>query len=301
MCRADGGHFRGGGLEVAVPQQRVAILDGEQLPRQPGRVHHAVHAGRGLLHHARRLHPRVSPHRHAGPVGRLGQQPDRPRVQVGVQLEPHRAGFPCLGHDRLRVIARVELERPPSQLLHRNRRRLAVDHATGGAGGLVPIEEEPPACDQLHGVHSRRRLERADPHEEPGRIRAHVAHRGDALSQQIAQVPTQLLTRASAGEEEQVNVAVDQAGDEVLTLRLDDPGVLGDGAFPRRSRAEDPIAPHQGNRVGHRRAAGAVPQGGPDDGDGRWYRLGLGRPDGRASAGCRQQAERRENRRGGKR
>jgi hypothetical protein len=166
---------------------------------------------------------------------------------------------------------------------------------------VVPIEEEAAAGDELHRVDPRRRLEGADPSQESGRIGAHVPHGGDALGEEIAQVPAQLFARAPAGEEQQMDVAVDQARDQVLTLRLEDSGVPRDWAFSRGSRAEDPISSHQRDRIGHRRAAGAVPQGGPDDRDGGWKRPGLGRADGRAPTGCRQQAERREDRRGGER
>ena len=301
MGRPDGGHLRGGGLEVAVPHQGVPVLDGKHLTRQTGRVHHAILAGSRLLHHARRLDPRVPPHRHAGPMGSLGQQADRHRIELSVKLEPHGPGFPGLGDDGLGVVAGVELERAPPQLLHRDRGRLPVDGAAGGVGSVVPVEEEAAAGDELHRVDPRRRLEGADPSQESGRIGAHVAHGGDALGEEIAQIPAQLLARAPAGEEQQMDVAVDQARDQVLTLRLEDSGVLRDWAFSRGARAEDPISSHQRDRVGHRRAAGAVPQGGPDDCDGSWKRLGLGRANGRAPTGCRQQAERREDRRGGER
>ncbi len=97
--RADGGHRRGGDLKVAVAHQGVAIFDGEQLARQPGGVHHAVLTRHHLLHHARGLDPGVAPHRHAGPVGGLGQPPDRSGVELRVQLEPHRPGLARLGDD----------------------------------------------------------------------------------------------------------------------------------------------------------------------------------------------------------
>ena len=45
MRRFRGGHLRGGHLEVAVVDEGVALLGGEQLAGQPGGVDHAVHAG----------------------------------------------------------------------------------------------------------------------------------------------------------------------------------------------------------------------------------------------------------------
>ena len=117
------------------------------------------------------------------------------------------------------------------------------------AGGvrlpLEAVEEEPAAGHELHGVDPRRGLEGPDPRQQRGRIGAHVAHRGDALGQEVAQVEAELLARAPVGQEQQMDVAVDQAGDQVLPLRVDDPGVRRDRAFSGGAGAEDPVAAHQ--------------------------------------------------------
>ena len=99
------------------------------------------------------------------------------------------------------------------------------------------------------------------------------------------------------GEEEQVDVAVDQAGDEVLPLAVDHPGALRHLAFARGAGAEDAVAADDGDGVGDRRAAGSVPQRGADDGGrgtdgGRRNQLG----GGRATGGGHQADQQRESR-----
>ncbi len=61
--------------------------------------------------------------------------------------------FRGLGHDRVGIVVRIELERLPAELLHRDGGRLAVDRAARGGGAAEAVEEEPPARHQLHGVH----------------------------------------------------------------------------------------------------------------------------------------------------
>jgi hypothetical protein len=56
-----------------------------------------------------------------------------------------------------------------------------------------------------------------------------------------------------------VDVAVDQAGDEVLAAGLDDPGSTGYLALTGRAGTEDPVPADDGDGVGDRRAAGPVP------------------------------------------
>ena len=43
-------------------------------------------------------------------------------------------------------------------------------------------------------------------------------------------------------QEEQMDVAVDQAGNQPLALGIDDPGALGNRAFAGGAGAEDPVA-----------------------------------------------------------
>jgi hypothetical protein len=77
----------------------------------------------------------------------------------------------------------------------------------GGGDGLEAVEEEPPAGHQLHGDDPGRRLAGRAPGQKDGGIGAHVAHRRDALSQQVAQVGPQVFRRAAVHHEQQVDVA----------------------------------------------------------------------------------------------
>ena len=158
----------------------------------------------------------MAPDRHPGPVGGLGQQADRHAVELGVELEPHRPGLAGRRDDGLGVVAAVVLDRGPAQPLHRERGRLPVDHAAVGLHRPEAVEEEAPTGHQLHRIDPGRGLEAGHPGEQRRGIVAHVAHRRDALGQQIAEVEAELLAGAAAREEEQVHVAVDQAGDQVL-------------------------------------------------------------------------------------
>jgi hypothetical protein len=72
---------------------------------------------------------------------------------VSVQLESHRSCLAGLGHDGVGIVARIELERPPAELLHREGRWLTVDGASRGPGTVEPVEEESPTRDELHRVH----------------------------------------------------------------------------------------------------------------------------------------------------
>ncbi len=64
-------------LEIAVADQRIAFFDLNSSPAKPAGVHHAILPGHDLLHHARRLHPGVAPHRHPRTVRRIGEPPHR--------------------------------------------------------------------------------------------------------------------------------------------------------------------------------------------------------------------------------
>ena len=224
-----------------------------------------------------------------------GQLPHRARVELGVQLESHGAGSSRLFHNGIRVATRIELDRFPAELLHRDGRRLPVDGATGRGYAVEAVEEEPAARDELHGVDTGRRLERLNAPEQPGRIGAHVAHGGDALGEEVAQVETQLLAGASADHEEEMDVAIDQTGDEILTLGVDDAGPWRNRAFTGGTGAEDSIVPHQRDGIGYWTATGTIPEGRADDccgrSDGR--RRGTGR--GRAPARGRQQTDGRDD------
>ena len=70
------------------------------------------------------------------------------------------------------------------------------------------------------------------PGRRSGGVGAHVANRGDTLSQEVAQVERQVFAGAAARQEQQVDMAVDQAGDELLTLGVDDPRNAGTGHSP---------------------------------------------------------------------
>jgi hypothetical protein len=132
----------------------------------------------------------------------------------------------------------------------------------------------------LHRVHSRRHRQGVDPTQQLGGIGAHVAHRGDTLGQQIPQIHRQILTGASAGQEEQVDMAVYQSWDEPLTMCVYDPGSRRNGTLACRSGADDSAVPDEGYGVRHDWAAGTVPQIGSyygKRGIGSWGYFGLGR------------------------
>ena len=94
------------------------------------------------------------------------------------------------------------------------------------------VKEEAAAGHELHGIDSRRGRRTALTRESSSAgIGAHVPHGGDALGQQVAQVEAKLLAGAAAGEEEQMDVAVDQPGNQPLALGIDDPRAGRDRAF----------------------------------------------------------------------
>ena len=163
--------------------------------------------------------------------------------------------------------SRLNMDRRPPQPLH--------GHAPAAAGYSTPravcdrpeaVEEEAAAGHELHGVDPWRGPEPGHPGQQ---------RRGLVPMSRTVVTPCARRSRRSRpssslalpfGEEEQVDVAVDQAGDQILPLRVDDPGALRDLAFARGAGAEDPVAADEGDGVGDRRAAGAVPQRGADDG-----------------------------------
>ena len=96
-------------------------------------------------------------------------------------------------------------------------------------------------------------------------IGAHVSHRRDALRQQVAEIERELLAGAAVGQEEQVDMAVDQPGNEPLSVRVDDPGAGRYRALAGRPGADDPPARTRVTALVHDGAAGAVPQIGSDN------------------------------------
>jgi hypothetical protein len=160
---------------------------------------------------------------------------------------------------------------------------------------MESIEEEPPPRDQLHGINPWGGVQRIDPRQQLGGIGPHVSHRGDTLRQQISKIQRQLFSCASAGEEEQVNVAIDQAGDQPLAGRVDDSCSGRNGTLTGGAGADNPIPPNQGDRIADWTATGSIPEIGTNDG----YR-GIGRGQltkpGRTSATGAQDQRRCENR-----
>ena len=94
------------------------------------------------------------------------------------------------------------------------------------------------------------------------------------------------LPRRAVHHEQQVDVRVDQSGDEILALGVDHAGVGGHRALAGRAGADHSVAADHGDRVGDLAAAGPVPQGGADDGHGGHQRHWIAPGEPRASAGC---------------
>ena len=120
-------------------------------------------------------------------------------VELGVELEPHRArpARACATTDS-GSSSRLNMDRRPAQPLHGHRRRLAVaPRPRLGLHRPEAVEEEAAAGHELHGVDPGRGLEARHPGEQRRRVGAHVAHRGDALGQQVAEVEAELLAGAA--------------------------------------------------------------------------------------------------------
>ena len=175
--------------------------------------------------------------------------------------------------------------RPARMPIHGHCRRLPVNRASSGGDRLEAAEEEPAAGHQLHGDDPGSGLECTGPRQQNGDIGAHVAHRRDALGQQLAEVERQVFRRPAVHHEEQVDMRVDQSGYEILPMRVDDAGIGGHRAFAGRTGADHPVAADHGYRVGDLASAGPIPQGGADDGHGGHQRHRISPGELRASAG----------------
>jgi hypothetical protein len=225
-------------------------------------------------------------------MGRGNKSLHRLEVELRIELEPHGSGSLRGSHQGVGVVPWIVLDRCPSERLHRQGRRPAKDHPARRPGSVKAVEEESAPSHQLHGIDPGRSIDTNHPAQQLRRISAHVTHGGDSLGQEVAQIERQLLTCASMSEEQQMDMAIDQAGDQPAAGSVDDPGSPRDGTFPGRTRAENAIAADQGDRIGDRTASGTVPQGGADN---RSCRLWCGWPvDARRTTATGAQDQRRD-------